>query len=230
MNIRGFQKLTLLDFPGKTACTVFTGGCNMRCPFCHNSDLVLSAQEYPEIDENEVFSLLEKRKSLLDGVCITGGEPMLNKDLPQFCEKIKRKGFLVKIDTNGTFPGLLKSIVNEKLCDYVAVDFKNSPEKYPMTVGVPDFDFSKVGETVEFLKTGAVDHEFRTTVSKTYHTKEDILTIVRLLGEGQKYFIQAYRDSEQVMDRSTEGFSPSELRDILTEAKKINPLAEVRGI
>ena len=230
MTIHGFQKLTLLDFPGHTACTVFTGGCNLRCPFCHNATLVLNPSEYPCIPEDEVFDLLNRRKNTLDGVCITGGEPMLMKDLPEFAEKIKSLGFAVKIDTNGTFPKQLKYIVNSGLVDYIAMDIKNSPEKYGITVGKENFDVSPVIESIDFLKQGIVDHEFRTTVCKDFHTADDLVAIAFLLGYGQKYFLQAFKDSGALMNSDISGYTPSQLWEMLKEVKKIIPDAQLRGI
>ncbi|MBR5767403.1 MAG: anaerobic ribonucleoside-triphosphate reductase activating protein [Clostridia bacterium] len=214
MIIHGFQKLTMLDFPGKTACTVFTGGCNMRCPFCHNADLVLDPGAYPVIPEEEVIGLLSRRRGILDGVCVTGGEPMLQKDLPVFAEKIKNLGFLVKIDTNGTFPSELRYMLNEGLCDYVAMDVKNSPAKYGETVGRKGFDISRIIESIDVLKSTSVPHEFRTTVTKTFHEYGDLSEIAGMLGSGQNYYLQAYRASDKVMDGTVTGYLPSELREM----------------
>ncbi|MBQ0102300.1 MAG: anaerobic ribonucleoside-triphosphate reductase activating protein [Firmicutes bacterium] len=230
MDIRGFQKLTLLDFPGHTACTVFTGGCNMRCQYCHNSDLVKYFNEYPQIDEQVVFDYLSKRKGIIAGVCVTGGEPMLMKDLPEFISKIKSLGYLVKIDTNGTFPNELKYIIDNGLCDYVAMDVKNSKEKYGLTIGRENFDISNVLKSIEILRSSHIDHEFRTTTCKTLHTIEDLKGILDMIGHDSKYYIQAYRDSEKVMDRTIEGYLPSELTVIVEELKKINPNVCVRGL
>ena len=230
MVIHGFQKLTMLDFPGKTACTVFTGGCNLRCPFCHNADLVLDPWKYHSVPAAEVFEYLEKRKGLLDGVCITGGEPMLMKDLPDFAARIKEMGFLVKLDTNGTYPKQLKYMVSNGLTDYVAMDIKNTPEKYPSTCGKTELDIAPVLESVEFLKSGAVDHEFRTTVCKTFHTESDLVGIAKWLGHDQKYFLQAFKDSGELMTQGIEGYTPDELRAILRAVKKVIPACEVRGI
>ena len=230
MIIHGFQKLTLLDFPGKTACTVFTGGCNLRCPFCHNAGLVLNPGAYPVIPENEVFELLEKRKNTIDGVCITGGEPMLMKDLPEFASRLKELGVSVKIDTNGTFPRQLKYIVNEGLCDYVAMDIKNCFEKYPETVGKPEFNVSNIKESIEFLKSCTIDHEFRTTVCKNFHTQEDILKIAELLGPDERYFLQSFKDSGELLSNGVLGYTPSEMNNLLSAVKNITPKAQLRGV
>ena len=154
MIINGLMKMTLLDFPGRVACTVFTAGCNMRCPFCHNALLVTDIHNEDRIEEDEFFSFLEKRKGLLDGVAITGGEPLLQKDIGDFIKRIKDTGFSVKLDTNGSFPGKLAEIIESGAVDYVAMDIKNSPEKYPVTVGVPDFDITPVKESVNILLSG----------------------------------------------------------------------------
>ena len=156
MLIYGLQKLSLLDFPGKLAATVFTGGCNLRCPFCHNASLVTRFSEYERISEEEVLSFLEKRKGLLDGVCITGGEPLLQEDLAEFIIKIRAMGFLVKLDTNGCLPDKLDSLIRRSLVDYVAMDIKNSFDKYPLTVGTPDFDPTPVFKSAELLMSGSI--------------------------------------------------------------------------
>ena len=229
MTFHGLQKLTLLDFPGKTACTVFTGGCNFRCPFCHNSDLVLRPAIYPTIPEADVFELLEKRRQTLDGVCITGGEPLLQKDLPEFCEKVKGMGFSVKLDTNGSFPLMLKYLVHSSLVDYVAMDIKNTWEKYPMTIGVPHFNPDKIRDSVSFLKTSNVPHEFRTTVCRPYHEEADLVEIAAMLGADQPYFLQSFKDSGALLGQGVSGYSPSEMRGLLTAVQSVHPLARLRG-
>ncbi len=231
MIIHGLQKLTLLDFPGKTACTVFTGGCNLRCPFCHNGDLVLHPNAFPVIPEEEVFALLEKRKYTLEGVCITGGEPMLQKDLPAFCEKIKNMGFSVKIDTNGFFPHQLKYIVNSGLADYVAMDVKNTWEKYPETIGVSSANVTKAAESVTFLKTCGIPHEFRTTVCRPYHDATDLVAIAGMLGPDQPYFLQSFQKSDAILGgHIASEFSPSEMKAILAQVRHVHPNAALRGV
>ena len=160
MKFYGIQKLTLLDYPGNLACTLFTGGCNFRCPFCHNALLVTELDENYVIDEEEVLAFLEKRKGRLDGVCVTGGEPLINKNIGDFLEKVKALGFKIKLDTNGTNPALLKNLVSRGLVDYAAMDIKNSPEKYAATVGLEKLDMSQIEESVAFLLSDAVDYEF----------------------------------------------------------------------
>lgn len=230
MTIAGFQKLTLLDFPGKTACTVFTAGCNLRCPFCHNADLVISPSSIEKFSEEEILSYLNKRTGLIDGICITGGEPMLMKDLPSFCEKIKNIGIAVKIDTNGSFPSLLKYIVRNGLCDYVAMDVKNTLSKYPETVGIPDLDVTPFAESIEFLKSTDISHEFRTTVCRPFHTETDIVEIGKMLGKNERYFLQSFVDSGRLIGDGVSGFLPSEMKDMLSKLKEFVPNADIRGI
>ncbi len=230
MTIHGLQTLTLLDFPGKTACTVFTGGCNLRCPFCHNGDLVLRPAAFPRIPEEEVFALLEKRRRTLEGVCITGGEPMLQKDLPAFCEKIKEMGFAVKIDTNGFYPMSLKYIVNSGLADYIAMDVKNVWEKYPETVGLPDLNTEKARESFAFLKSASLPHEFRTTVCAPFHTKEDLVALAAMIGPEHPYYLQAFKDSGALLGTGVSGYPPSVLKEMLAAVREIHPTAALRGV
>lgn len=230
MKIVGLQKLTLLDYPSKTACTVFTGGCNLRCPFCHNSDLVLHHNQTDEIDESTIIDLLKKRKGLLDGICITGGEPMLMKDLPNFLFKLRKLDISIKIDTNGFFPSQLKYIVNSGLCDYIAMDIKNTPEKYAMTVGLNEVDISKPKESIDFLRNCGIDHEFRTTVCKPFHTENDIVKIAMMLGSKEKYFLQSFIDSGKLIGEGISGFSPNEMKEMLKKVQRYVPLAQLRGV
>lgn len=172
MKIAGLQKMTLLDFPGKVACTVFLDGCNFRCPFCHNTPLLENKAE-PCMTEDELFAFLEKRTGILDGVCVTGGEPTLQKELPEFLGKIKALGYAVKLDTNGYRPEVLRSVVEQGLVDYVAMDIKNSPDRYSETAGVP-VDLKKIEESICYLVSEKVDHEFRTTVAEPLHDAQSI--------------------------------------------------------
>ena len=195
MRIAGFQKLTLLDYPGKVACTVFTPGCNYRCPFCHNAGLVLPQRERQDIPEDEVLGYLGKRAGLLDGVCLTGGEPLLHGDLPGFIRKIKALGYSVKLDTNGSDPVQLGRLMDENLLDYAAMDIKNSLARYDETAGVPEADLSAVIQSAEQLMQGKIPFEFRTTVVKEFHTPEDIEAIGKWLRGAPKYFLQNFLDS-----------------------------------
>ena len=174
MKIHGLLKLTLLDYPTKTACTLFTAGCNFRCPFCHNGSLVLNKAE--EIPQDEIFAFLKKRQGLLDGVCITGGEPLLNPDISEFIKRVRELGYSVKLDTNGSFPDRLIELAENGLIDYVAMDIKSSPEGYSKAVGLKDFDVTPNDKSIKFLLTGKVDYEFRTTAVKGLHELSDVKT------------------------------------------------------
>lgn len=213
MLIAGLQKLTLLDYPGKTACTIFTYGCNFRCPFCHNALLVT---EKPEdfISEDEFFSFLGKRTGILDGVCITGGEPTLQKDLIPFIKKIKAMGFLVKLDTNGYRPDVLKEIISEGIADYVAMDIKASPEKYSQATGLADCDFSLIAESIALLEESNIPHEFRTTVTRELHCEDDFEKILALFSEDTPYFIQQFKDSGNLIDSGCSGWSNEEMKNL----------------
>ena len=179
----GLQKLTLLDFPGVVACTLFTRGCNMRCPFCHNSALVTRANEQKLYSNDEILGFLKKRQGILDGVAITGGEPTLAVGLAEFLERVRALGYKIKLDTNGTRPDVLRDLVFRGLVDYVAMDIKNSREKYGMTVGFDErYDLSPIEESMAFLVNGDVDFEFRTTVSKTTHTENDVIELAKWIG------------------------------------------------
>ena len=227
--IKGLQTLTLLDYPGKVACTVFTGGCNFRCPFCHNGGIVLNPGAEPSIPEDKVFDLLKKRRGVLEGVCITGGEPTLWKGLWDFAREIKAMGYSVKLDTNGTNPELMHKLILAGVVDYVAMDIKNCPDKYAETIGVKGFNLQPVKDSVRLLMQGTVGYEFRTTVVKGMHTPQDIVEIGKWIQGAQKYFIQPYRDSDLVIDRSCERHSDEELGALLAAAREYVPAAELRG-
>ena len=231
MIIHGFQKLTLLDFPTKTACTVFTGR-PVICvvPSAITRDLSSLRESTRWCRTDEVFALLEKRKNTIDGVCITGGEPMLMKDLPEFAAKLKERGVAVKIDTNGTFPRELKYIVRNGLADYIAMDIKNCFKKYPETVGRPDFDTAPVRESIDFLKSCGIGHEFRTTVCRNFHTEEDLIKIAHCLGAGENYFLQNFKDSGELISGGISGYTPSEMEALVSAVKKIIPGASLRGV
>ncbi len=230
MKFYGMQKMTLLDYPGYVACTLFTGGCNFRCPFCHNALLVLDLDENYTIPEEEVLAFLKKRQGLLDGVCVTGGEPLINKDIGDFLSKVKELGFKIKLDTNGTNPALLKELVSQKLVDYVAVDIKNSPEKYAETVGLKSFDMSTINETVNFLMSGCVDYEFRTTVTKQFHTEKSMEEAARFIRGAKRYFLQNFVDSGNLIGSGITGQSKEEMEKLLAVVKKYVPDSCLRGI
>lgn len=199
MEIYGVQKLTLLDYPEKTACTLFSGGCNFRCPFCHNSDLVLGVSL--PCDTEELFAFLKKRAGLLDGVCITGGEPLLNEDIGDFIKKIRALGYQVKLDTNGSKPALLSALISDGLVDYVAMDIKNSPERYGETVGIPCLDISPILESISILLKNRVDYEFRTTLTRELHPIDAAIDVAELLRGAKRYFLQSYTESDKVLQK-----------------------------
>ena len=227
MNIQGFQKLTLLDYPGHTACTLFTGGCDLRCPFCHNVPLVLDPAAEPPIPEEEIFSFLEKRKGILDGVAVTGGEPMLQKDIGSFLQKIKTMGFAVKLDTNGSHPERLEPLIKAGLVDYVAMDIKNRREKYALTAGIPGLDIAPFEKSVSLLMTGGIEYEFRTTVIKEFHSPEDVLSIARWIQGAKHYYLQQFRDSGILREGSA---SPLEEERMHALAALCAPLVQHIGI
>ena len=230
VKVHGFNKLTLLDYPGRLACTVFLGHCNFRCPFCHNAGLVLNPENEPVIPIEEILGTLKKRKGILDGVCITGGEPTVHKKLPEFVQQIKKLDYSVKLDTNGTNPQMVREMVKAGLLDYVAMDIKNSPEKYGETAGIVRADLEAIHETVEFLKSGEVDYEFRTTVTRELHKREDFLKIRKWISGSRRYFLQAYKESEQVIRPVYSSYSREQLENfrqlLLEEISQV----EIRGI
>lgn len=230
MKIHGLNKLTLLDYPGLTACTVFTGGCNFRCPFCHNRSLVIDPDSQPLIAEEEILSYLKKRRGILEGVCITGGEPTLNGDLISFIEKIKAIGYKVKLDTNGNRPDIIKSLVEHKLVDYVAMDIKNSRENYNRSAGVENLDLGKICDSVEYLKSGVVDYEFRTTVVKELNDKKSFYDIAEWLAGAKKYYLQAFKDSGDLITDTLSGLSKAEMEELLPILRKKIVKVEIRGI
>ena len=230
MIINGFQKLTLLDYPGRVACTIFTAGCNMRCPFCHNASLVTHIDSENTFSVDEVLDYLKKRQGILEGVCITGGEPLLQPDIKEFIAEIKKLGYSVKLDTNGTFPEKLKELVNEGLVDYVAMDIKNSKAKYKETAGINNLDLSKIEESVDFLINGNMDFEFRTTIVNEFHTVEDIQDIVVWIKGAHKYFLQNFVDSGDLINPGLEPVSALLLKEMREKATKTIPSVEIRGI
>lgn len=229
MTIEGLQKLTLLDFPGRTACTVFLAGCNFRCPFCHNFDLVAQAVN-PLMSEEELLSFLQKRKGLLDGVAITGGEPLMRRELPELLRKIKALGYPIKLDTNGSFPGRLKELVAEGLVDYVAMDIKNAPERYGETVGFPKLGLGPTQESIDFLLTGPVDYEFRTTVVQELHRPEDMAAIAEWIRGAKRYYLQQFKQSERVPNGGLTAPSYQTMEEYLRIVREKIPAAELRGI
>ena len=231
MSIQGLQKLTLLDFPGQVACTVFLGGCNFRCPFCHNASLVLEPGQGPEITQEELLAFLKKRQGVLDGVCVTGGEPLLWPALPELLQKIKALGYQVKLDTNGSRPELLRQLVQEGLVDYVAMDIKAGPQNYAHVAGVPGFDLTPIEQSVAFLKSGVVKHEFRTTVVAPLHTSRDFGEIGHWLQGEERYFLQGFVDSGALMQNvGLAAYTKEEMEEFLELVQKNIPHAALRGI
>jgi len=242
MLFAGIQKLTLLDFPDKTACTLFTAGCDFVCPYCQNASLISPADG--TLNETEVLDFLASRRGLLDGVCISGGEPLLHDVLISFVGKVKEMGFLVKVDTNGSNPRKLKDLLESGNVDFISMDIKNSPAKYAQTIDMPGFDVSLVDESLNLLigsaasRDDAVSYEFRTTVVKEFHTFDDLLSIsrwisgacTRALSDPSKYFLQKFMDSDGVKQKGLHGYSNEEMLQFIDAIKTVLPSAELRGV
>ena len=228
MKIMGLQKLTLLDFPERIACTVFLGGCNFRCPFCHNASLVLDREGGGFISEEEFFSHLEARRGKLYGVCVSGGEPTLHPELPDFLRKIKAAGYAVKLDTNGYRPKVLSALIDGGLVDYVAMDIKNSKERYGVTVGISGFDVAPIAESAAILMSGKVDFEFRTTVVRELHRVEDIRAIGEWLSGDEKFYLQGFKDSGDLIGEGLSAYSDEEMEKLGEELRRFVPKAKVR--
>ena len=226
--IGGLQKMTLLDYPGKVACTVFLPGCNLRCPYCHNSSLVIPERISGGMPEEVLMAFLEKRKGKLDGVCITGGEPTIHKDLPELISKIRSQGFLIKLDTNGSNPLMLETLIADGLLDYVAMDIKNSPRMYANTCGgISILDAAQ--KSAELLKQNPVDYEFRTTVCKPFHTEKSMEELARWIQGAKRYFIQNFEDSGDLIGTGMGPFTDQELEEFLNTVRKFVPEAQIRG-
>ena len=230
MNIQGLQKLTLLDYPGKMACVIFTAGCNMRCPFCHNSRLVINPEKESELSVDEVLSFLKKRQGILDGVVITGGEPLLQSDIKELIIRIRELGYPVKIDTNGTFPDRLKELVNEGLVDYVAMDIKNSPELYGETVGISGFDISKIKESIAFLLENKVEYEFRTTVVREFHSVFGMENLGKLIKGAKRHYIQSFVDSGETISFGLSAVPKEEMESMRNIMLRYVDSCELRGV
>ena len=230
MNIQGLQKLTLLDYPEKVACTIFTAGCNFRCPFCHNASLVSHIDMEKNIPVEKVLAFLKKRFGVLDGICISGGEPLLQPDLEEFIFQVKEMGYFVKLDTNGSNSHLLRYLVEKKLLDYVAMDIKNAPAKYGITIGIAEYNLEDVLRSVDFLLSEAVPYEFRTTVVREFHKREDFAAIGRWIKGARRYYLQNFQDSGDLIRPGLRAYT----RDILVQALEVVrrnvPDAELRGM
>ena len=229
MKIHGLQKMTLLDFPGKVACTVFTGGCDMRCPFCHNAEL-LDGSAQPVMEEEELLAFLKKRQGLLDGVAFTGGEPLLQKDLPDLAARIRALGYPVKLDTNGTHPERLGRMIREGLVQYVAMDINNSPERYAETAGLEKLDIQPIRESAAMLLGGNVDYEFRTTTVAELHDDSSFEQIGQWIRGARRYFLQKFTDRDTVPFGGFHAPSDEEMRRYAEIAREFVPSVEIRGI
>ena len=233
MLILGLQKLSLLDYPGKIASTVFLGGCNFRCPYCHNASIAIPNCSNETISVDDFLAFLDSRRGRLQGVCISGGEPTLHHDLPELIREIKARGFAVKLDTNGTNPEMLLSLINDGLLDYVAMDIKNSPEKYIDTISNSEFRISNFSEqitrSVDILMQGSIDFEFRTTLTRELHSPEDMEKIGQWIRGEEKYFLQTYRDEGDLIEGGFTAYNREETEALLRIVKKYLPNAEIRG-
>ena len=229
MKIHGLQKMTLLDYPSKVAATVFLGGCDFCCPFCHNYELV-DGTAAPVMDDTELFSFLEKRKGLLDGVVITGGEPCLHSSLTDLITHIKNMGFLVKLDTNGYHPEIVRNLLSANLIDYIAMDIKNSREKYAITSGKKNIDTSILSESIDIIMNSGIDYEFRTTAIKELHSAEDFDEIGKWIQDARAYYIQQFTERDTVPDKSLTSPTESDMNAYLTAVKKHVPNSYLRGI
>ena len=231
MEFSGIQKLTLLDYPGKVACTIFTPGCNLRCPFCHNASLALPERERDVLSGEEILSFLKKRQGLLDGVAVTGGEPLLHPDLAEFLSKVKELGYLVKLDTNGTFPERLKAAVAAGVVDRVAMDIKAAPENYGRTTGTAKLDLAPIRESAAFLMGGGVDYEFRTTCVKGIHTAGDFKAIGEWIAGAKEYYLQDFKDSGDLIEgRGLGPFTAEEMSSFADIVRPYVPAVKVRGV
>jgi len=230
MRISGLQKLTLLDYPGKMAAIVFLHGCNFLCPFCHNGSLVTENDIQDEIKEEELFAFLNKRRNILDGIVISGGEPLLQHDTPDLIKKIKELGYFVKLDTNGSFPERLEDVIKSGAVDYIAMDIKNSKKKYSETVGRKDFDIKPIEKSVEILKSADIPYEFRTTVVKEFHNENDFYEIGKWLEGADRYFLQVYKDSDGVIMKGLNPPNVDKLQKMREISRNFISEVEIRGI
>lgn len=230
MNIHGLTKTTLLDYPGLVAATIFTGYCNFRCPFCHNSELVLSPDVFEKEDETNILSFLKKRKGILSGVCITGGEPTLQPDLCDFLGKIRDLDYKIKLDTNGYRPDVLKNVISEGLADYIAMDIKAGRDNYANATGISNLDISTIQKSVDIITSSGIMYEFRTTAVKNIHTIKDFEDIAIWLSSDSTYFIQSYKETVGIGENTCDSFTKEELTAFLDIVKTTIPNSSLRGI
>lgn len=229
MQIHGLNKTTLLDYPGRVASTIFTGACNFRCPFCQNSDLVLDSSCQPTLPEEEIFSHLAKRKGIITGVCITGGEPTLQKDLSDYIKRIKDMGLCVKLDTNGYQPKVLECLLRDELLDYVAMDIKSSLKRYPEAAGI-ELDTNVITTSVDIIMNSGIEYEFRTTVVKELHDEEVFNDIADMINGASKYFLQGFVDSERVLKKGLSACSLDEMNKFVKILEKKVEFVNIRGL
>jgi len=230
MKIGGIQKTSLLDYPDIISAIIWTVGCNFRCPYCYNKDIVFGNVQ--PVPEKEVISFLEKRKGILEGLVITGGEPLMQKDIADFCKKVKKIGYLVKIDTNGMYPKKLKELIDKKLIDYVAIDIKATRTKYDKLTNVK-VDIKKIEESIKIVQNSKLDYEFRTTFVPELLTKNDIIEIAKWLKGSKKYYLQQFKPNPPLVSAKLEEalpYSKKEFVDILEEIKSYFVICEARGI
>lgn len=230
MRICGLNRTTLLDYPAHVAATIFLGGCNFCCPFCQNGDLVLRPESQPMIAKEEVTDFLKKRKGILTGVCITGGEPTLEKGLEAFIAEIKEMDYLVKLDTNGYRPEIIKELLDKELLDYIAMDIKNSRERYCETAGLRQMDIGKIKETIDMVMGSGADYEFRTTLVKELHEKEDMIAIGKEIKGAKAYFLQGYRESGGVIAAGLHAYSKEEMEEMASLIRPFVPNVQLRGV
>ena len=229
MRLHGIQKMTLLDFPGCVSCTIFLGGCDFRCPFCHNFELIDGTMK-PTMDDDELISFLESRKGLLEGVAITGGEPLMHKDLPELIKRIKDTGYRVKLDTNGYHPHLLQEILNSGMVEYVAMDIKNSPEKYALTCGIDNIDINKIYKSISLLMNSTIEYEFRTTVVSELHNEDDFNKIGEIIKGAKRYFLQRFTDRDSVPYGNLTAPSFDKMYKYAEISRKYVPNTQLRGV
>ena len=230
MKICGWNKTTLLDYPGKVAATLFLGGCNLRCPFCQNGGLVLQSDSQPEVSIEEIRAFLRKRRNILDGICVTGGEPTLSQELPQLLGEIKELGYLVKLDTNGTRPGVIEKLLRDELVDFVAMDIKSSVEGYERVSGIRNMNLEEIQESVELIRSKAPDYEFRTTVVRELHCRQDFESIGKWLAGIKAYYLQAYKDADEVIQPGFSSYGREELEEFCDILRVTIPLVDIRGM
>jgi len=224
------NKLTLLDYPEKTACTLFTVGCNFNCPFCQNSSLITPDNTVQTQSVSKILGFLKTRQGLLDGVCISGGEPLLNSALDEFIREVKELGFLVKLDTNGSFPQKLAELIDSGQIDYIAMDIKNTPGKYARTIGLPGFDVNIIEDSIRLLLSCNIPYEFRTTVVREFHTVEDLVSVAQWISGAERYYLQGFVDSDGVLFGGLNGYSKEEMQDFVQRVNAVFPGVELRGI